>query len=320
MPSALCIRLQKARGSNVAPSPSWGGLGRGLNHDAPDTLMQIDLIETFLDLMETRSFNRTADRLNITQSTVSHRVKALEAQFNRKLFTRNKGGTAPTASGLRFLDHAKALQHQWHEATRAVENAGTYERSMRLGIQHDLAEAFAGKWLSAVRTELPTTSIYMEADYSNQMNRDLAAGDLDLAILYTPHYLPDLHYERIGDMTYVLVGTTARTVAELLPETYIQAVYSPAFDRAHRLALPQLSAAPLASGQNIAITGLLKTLGGAAYVTSSTALRLEGEGLAFPIADAPPIQQAVYAATSIRTRHAHQHRRIISVMQDLLGQ
>ena len=108
-----------------------------------------------------------------------------------------------------------------------MENAGTYERSMRLGIQHDLAEAFAGRWLSAVRTELPTTSIYMEADYSNQMNRDLAAGDLDLAILYTPHYLPDLHYERIGDMTYVLVGTTAKTVGELLPDTYIQAVYSP---------------------------------------------------------------------------------------------
>ncbi|MBP1857531.1 LysR family transcriptional regulator [Rhizobium herbae] len=281
--------------------------------------MQIDLIETFLDLMETRSFNRTAERLNITQSTVSHRVKALEAQFNRKLFTRNKGGTAPTASGLRFLDHAKALQHQWHEATRAVENAGAYERSMRLGIQHDLAEAFAGRWLSAIRTDLPATSIYMEADYSSQMNRDLAAGDLDLAILYTPHYLPDLHYERIGELTYTLVSTSARTVAEIRPETYIQAVYSPAFDRAHRLALPQLSAAPLASGQNIAITGLLKTLGGAAYVTSQTALRLAEEGLAVPVTDAPPIAQAVYAATSIRTRHAHQHRRIIGVMQELLA-
>jgi DNA-binding transcriptional LysR family regulator len=193
--------------------------------------MQIDLIETFLDLMETRSFNRTAERLNITQSTVSHRVKALEAQFNRKLFTRNKGGTAPTASGLRFLDHAKALQHQWHEATRAVENAGAYERSMRLGIQHDLAEAFAGRWLSAIRADLPATSIYMEADYSNQMNRDLAAGDLDLAILYTPHYLPDLHYERIGELTYTLVSTAARTVVDVVAESYIQAVYSPAVVR-----------------------------------------------------------------------------------------
>lgn len=281
--------------------------------------MQVDLIETFLDLMETRSFNRTAERLNITQSTVSHRVKALEAQFNRKLFTRNKGGTVPTAAGLRFLDYAKALQNQWHEATRAVSSAGALERSMRLGIQHDLAEAFAGAWLATIRQELPTTEIYMEADYSNQMNRDLGAGDLDLALLYTPHYLPDLHYERIGDLHYVMVSSDAAWLADIRIETYVQAIYSPAFDRAHRLALPHLSAAPVASGQNMAITMLLHSLGGAAYVTVATADRLVQSGRATVVADAPVIPQAVYAATSLRTRHAHQHRKIIAAMQALLS-
>ncbi|WP_026617879.1 LysR family transcriptional regulator [Ensifer aridi] len=281
--------------------------------------MQADLIETFLDLMETRSFNRTAERLNITQSTVSHRVKALEAQFNRKLFTRNKGGTVPTAAGLRFLDYAKAMQNQWHEATRAVTSAGALERSMRLGIQHDLAETLAGRWVAAIRRELPTTEIYLEADYSNQMNRDLAAGELDLAILYTPHFLPDLHYERIGELHYVLVSTDTRAIAGVKPETYIRSSYSPAFDRAHRLALPHLSAASLAAGQNMAISGLLRTLGGAAYVTRATAEHLSGSGVAAMIADAPVIPQAVYAATSLRTRHAHQHRKIIGAMEGLLA-
>lgn len=281
--------------------------------------MQIELIETFLDLMETRSFNRTAERLNLTQSTVSHRIKALEAAFNRKLFTRNKGGTAPTASGLRFLDHARALQHQWHEAARAVESAGAYERSMRIGVQHDVAERLAGRWLAAIRADLPEISLYVEVDYSGQMNRDLGAGDLDLAILYTPHYLPDLHYERIGEMPYLLVSTAETGIAGIRPEQYIQAVYSPAFDRAHRLALPHLSAAPLALGQNMAIAGLLRSLGGAAYVTAATAAELQAEGTAQLVADAPPIAQIVYAATSLRTRHARQHRRIIAIMADLLA-
>lgn len=281
--------------------------------------MQVELIETFLDLMETRNFNRTAERLNITQSTVSHRIKALEAQFSRKLFTRNKGGTVPTASGLRFLDYAKALQNQWHEATRAVASAGALERSMRLGIQHDLAEAFAGQWVAAIRRDLPATEIYMEADYSNQMNRDLAAGELDLAILYTPHYLPDLHYERIGELHYLLVSTEARDMAGVKPETYIRSSYSPAFDRAHPLALPQLSAASLSAGQNMAITGLLRSLGGAAYVTSATAERLANDGAAVIVADAPVIPQAIYAATSLRSRHAHQHRKIIAAMDSLLA-
>ena len=43
--------------------------------------MQIDLLDTFLDLAETRSFHRTAERLRITQSTVSARVTALESQL-----------------------------------------------------------------------------------------------------------------------------------------------------------------------------------------------------------------------------------------------
>jgi DNA-binding transcriptional LysR family regulator len=281
--------------------------------------MQVDLIETFLDLMETRNFNRTAERLNIMQSTVSHRVKALEAQFNRKLFTRNKGGTVPTAAGLRFLDYAKAMQNQWHEATRAVASAGALERSMRLGIQHDLAETLAGRWVAAIRRELPTTEIYMEADYSNQMNRDLAAGELDLAILYTPHYLPDLHYERIGELHYVLVSTEASAMAGVRPETYIRSSYSPAFDRAHRLALPHLSVASVAAGQNMAIAGLLGSLGGAAYVTKATAASLFEAGGTAIVTDAPVIPQSVYAATSLRTRHAHQHRKIIGAMEGLLS-
>lgn len=281
--------------------------------------MQIELIETYLDLMETRSFNRTAERLNLTQSTISHRIKALETALTRRLFTRNKGGTVPTSAGLRFLDHARALQRQWHEAARAVESAGTYEHAMRVGVQQDVAERLAGPWLAAIRADLPATSIYMEVDYSGQMNRDLASGDLDLAILYTPHHLPDLHYERIGEMTYVLVSTLSALAADLRVETYIYANYSPAFDRAQRLALPQFVGAPLASGQNIAIAGLLRSLGGAAFVSRATADDLVESGAARIVADVAPIAQTVYAATGIRTRHAPQHRRIISAMAELLN-
>jgi DNA-binding transcriptional LysR family regulator len=281
--------------------------------------MQIELIETYLDLMETRSFNRTAERLNLTQYTVSHRMKALEAVLGRPLFARNKGGTQPTAAGLRFHDHAKAIQHQWHEAARAVESAGAYERSMRIGLQHDLAAHYAGDWLAAVRKDLPGTSIYLEVDYSKQMNRDLAAGDLDLAILYTPHHLPELHYEPIGDVRYEMVSNKVTRIGDVKPEDYIQAVYSPAFDRLHRQALPHLSTAPIASGETTAIMALMAKLGGSAYVLAPDALRLARSGAVSRVQDVDPIPQTVYAAVNVRTRHAHQHRRIITLLQALLA-
>jgi hypothetical protein len=83
--------------------------------------------------------------------------------------------------------------------------------------------------------------------------------------------------------------------------------------------LPHFSAALLAAGQNLAITGLIKTLGGAAYVTSATAAHLADGGVATIVMDAPVIPQTVYAATSLRTRHAHQQRKIIGAMEGLLG-
>ncbi|WP_105382834.1 LysR family transcriptional regulator [Neorhizobium alkalisoli] len=282
--------------------------------------MQFELIETFLDLMETRSFNRTAERLNITQSTVSHRVNALETTFRRKLFVRGKGGTVPTVAGMRLLDHAKALQQQWHEATRAVEAAGAYERAMRIGIQHDVAEMIAGRFLKAVREELQGTSIYLEADYSNQMNRDLGAGDLDLAVLYTPHHLPDLHYERLGEVSYILVSTQAATLSEIRQQDYIYANYSPAFDRVHRLALPQFSGSSLSTGRNLMVAELVTRLGGAAYVTRATAEELEKKKVAKIVSDAPVIAQTAYVATNVRSRHSHQHRRLIATLAKLIAE
>ena len=61
--------------------------------------MQIELIETFLDLCDTRSFNRTADRLGVTQSTVSGRVKALETALGHRLFIRSRAGTGTDDRG-----------------------------------------------------------------------------------------------------------------------------------------------------------------------------------------------------------------------------
>ena len=62
--------------------------------------MQIELIDTFLDLCDTRSFNRTAEKLGVTQSTVSGRIRALEALLERTLFTRSRAGTELTLKQL----------------------------------------------------------------------------------------------------------------------------------------------------------------------------------------------------------------------------
>ena len=276
--------------------------------------MQIELIDTFLDLMETKSFNRTAERLGVTQSTISHRIAALETVLQRKLFTRNRAGTAPSAAGMRFAEHARSLRHQWQEASRAVQTAGSFDMSMRLGIQHDLTEILAEDWIGAIRRTMPAVSLYIEADYSGQMNADLVSGELDLALMYTPRHMPDLHYTLIGEVRYVLVSTVTDRLADVVVERYVRASYSPSFNAAHAILHPHLGNALIASGQNATVTRLLLNLGGSAYVLENSAARMIAGGQCRRVFDAEPIAQNVHVAVHVRHRHSHPHKKIVNLL------
>jgi DNA-binding transcriptional LysR family regulator len=281
--------------------------------------MQPELLETFLDLVETRSFNRTADRLGLTQSTVSARVQALEAALGARLFTRSRAGTELTTEGLKFEPHARSLRHAWGEAQRSVGTSGTAAFTLRIGIQHDLAAGRIGDWIAEFRRTLPETAFYIEPDYSAQMCADLVTGTLDFAVLYSPRPLPDLHFTSIGSVPYRLISSDTDRRADLSPGRYIRANYAPAFDAAHRQLLPELTqAAPLASGQNATVAGMLTALGGAAFVLEDTATALAGSGFR-RVADVPSISQPVFAATHLRHRISALHRRLLKIVERQLN-
>ena len=281
--------------------------------------MQIELLETFLDLMETKSFNRTADRLNLKQSTVSARINTLEAVLGKRLFTRSRAGTQPTPAGYRLLDHARALRHQWNEARRSVASTGNFDQSMRIGIQHDLASNHIADWVAGFRTILPRAAFYIDLDFSNQMSVDLLAGELDLSILYTPKNLPDLHNELIGEVGYRLISSNAKRIAQIDPASYIFTRFSPAFEKVHNPMMADLAEAPLSSGQNITVCGLLSSLGGSAYVLEESATEMvAAQGFEY-VEDAPRIPQGVYCAMHLRNRHSHVHRRLLESVRRQLA-
>ncbi|WP_309664276.1 LysR family transcriptional regulator [Tabrizicola sp.] len=276
--------------------------------------MQIELVDTFLDLVETRSFNRTADRMGVTQSTVSARVKALEQALGAQLFARSRAGTDLTTEGLRFEGHARMLRQEWTAARRAMTPAGDAALSLRLGIQNDLAAAALGSLVAAFRQALPQTAFYIEPDYSTQMCSDLQSGSLDFAVMFTPKAHPDLHFTSVGEITYRLISSDARTRAEINPETMIFAHFSPAFERSHRMLLPELSQAPLSVGQSTAVSALLLAMGGSGYVMQDAAAALIATGRFRHVTDAPLITQPIYAAMHLKNRTARLHRRLVQLV------
>ncbi len=275
--------------------------------------MQIELIDTFLDLIETRSFHRTAERLRVTQSTISARVQGLESAVGTRLFTRSRAGTDLTTEGLKFEVHARGLRHAWTEAQRAVLPSGTAAVALRIGIQTDLAAGNIGDWVANFRKSLPDCAFYIEPDYSAQMCKDIDRGALDFAILYSPQALPDLHVESVGQVRYRLISSEGGVKAQVSAGRYIRGAYSAAFDETHRQVMAEYGAGPLASGQNAAVAGLLSTMGGSGFVLEETAVQMIGAGFQ-AVADVAPISQPIFAVMHQKHRTSGMHRRLTRIV------
>ena len=279
--------------------------------------MQIELLDTFLDLIETRNFNRTAERLGITQSTVSSRIRSLEALLDKQLFIRGKSGTEPTVAGIRFEDHARAVKLRWLDARREIQSVGKFDQLIRIGIQFELYERVLEGWLEWVRSTLPKLAIYVEIDYSNQMILDLTTGSLDLAVLYSPQHLADMHYEQIAEENFVMVSTRGVAFDAVTPADYIRANYSAFFNRAHRQMLPELENVPVSTGNGGAVAYLLRSRGGTAFVTETVATKLRQEGVAQLVADAPKISHPIYSAVHVRHHQSHTHLRLLKALKQM---
>ena len=277
--------------------------------------MQIDLLDTFLDLCETRSFNRTAERLGVTQSTVSARIAALEGALGAKLFSRSRAGTDLTTEGSRFEGHARSLRHEWNEARRRIAVPDRAAHLVRLGIQNDLAAQHIGEWMADFRRALPETAFYIEPDYSNQMCADLLTGALDFAVMYSPKAHPDLHFSDVGEVVYRMVSDSADRRDKVDPQTFVFAHFSPAFEAMHRDLTPELAGAPISVGQSATVASLLQAMGGAGYVLERTAAQMVASGRFREVADAPVLRQPVFAAMHLRHRIAPVHRRLLRIVQ-----
>jgi len=281
--------------------------------------MQIELIDTFLDLIETRSFRRSAERLGVTQSTVSARMQALETALGARLLHRSRSGTDLTTEGLRFEASARLLRQEWTEAKRAVAPQGEAALTLRISLQNDLVPGHIGALVADFRAAFPQTAFYIEPDYSAQICADLVTGTQDFGLMFTPKPHPDLHFASVGEIAYRLISSHAGTRAEIDPARYVTANFSPAFARAHRQVLPELTGTPLSAGQSGTIAALLHAIGGTGFVLAETAATLIATGAFTSVHDVPGMTQPVYAGLHLRHRTSAAWRRMVRIAAKRFG-
>src|SRR4030088_2102968 len=100
-------------------------------------MLDFELLRAFVAVADFGGFHRAAERLNLTQSTVSQQIKRLELETNRPLFRRTTRSVALTDDGETLLGDARRLL-QLEEAARHRLAAPRLSGTVSLGVVEEV--------------------------------------------------------------------------------------------------------------------------------------------------------------------------------------
>src|SRR6202048_1936015 len=117
-------------------------------------MLDFELLRAFVAVAECGGFHRAAERLNLTQSTVSQQIKRLELETKRPLFRRTTRSVALTDDGEMLLGDARRLL-QLEEVARHRLAGPRLSGTVRLGVVEEGAGGCAASGLGRLGTARP---------------------------------------------------------------------------------------------------------------------------------------------------------------------
>ena len=255
--------------------------------------MNLAGLQTFIAVVETGNLNRAAERLNVTQSTVTARLNALEVELGQKLFLRRKSGAELTSAGFKFQRYAELMTDLWRQARRESSLPPATESVCNIGCHYDLWDGPGGAFFESLRASEKRVAIAIWPGEQADMDRWLGSGLVDAAFCFSPTLQEGRTAFTLAEDRLVLVATRPRPLIRWDPE-YIYVDSGESFRRAHAAAYPDGGTASVTFGSSGWALGHLLRHGGSAYLPERLVASLINEGRLFPVAEAPYFGRASY--------------------------
>jgi len=145
------------------------------------TLLETDLLKTFVTISETGNFTAAAKRVFRTPSAVSMQIKRLEDLLGRALFVRHPRHVALTADGEAFLVHAKDMLRINDEALSRFR-VPQLEGRIRFGAPDDFGVRYLPAILSRFASTHPLVEVEVFLSTSVNLSRKFEAGEIDMIL------------------------------------------------------------------------------------------------------------------------------------------
>ncbi len=145
--------------------------------------MTIQQLMYVIAITEAGSINGAADRLILSQPSLTNAVHALETELGLTIFHRTRKGVTLTAEGMDFLPYARSVVDQYESLMRAYGKAGTHRQKFGVSTQH---------YSFAVKAFVELTRSFDVAEYefairetrTRDVIEDVAASRSEIGILY----------------------------------------------------------------------------------------------------------------------------------------
>ena len=169
--------------------------------------MELSQLRTFRVVAETLNFTRAAERLNLTQSAVSHQIKALEKELGEPLFIRTKRGVKVSQVGKVALEHAERILDE-AEAMREHVSGREHTpigRVRAAAATQAFVHLFAPLFESFMRKHPRIELSFRTTVSTDQTVTDILDGAADVGFASVPVYSPTLHVTELFEDELILV-------------------------------------------------------------------------------------------------------------------
>ena len=148
------------------------------------------LLRAFIGIVDAGSFTLAAERLNMTQSTISQQLARLEEAVGLALIDRTARPIKSTAAGERLLGYARRILALQQEAESALgDPAGT--ASIRIGVPEDIVTSAMAKVFREFALSHREIHLDVTAGLSRDLTRRYRSGEFDIVIVKESAASPD---------------------------------------------------------------------------------------------------------------------------------
>jgi len=168
--------------------------------------VEIRHLRYFLAVARAGSFSRAANRLGISQPSVSQQMRDLETALRVSLFQRRGKRILLTSAGLIFQEHARKILRQLENFLDELSSdSEQLHGALHLGIVPSLDVALVPQLLGLFAARHPSVNLTVTEISSDDIETALEEGRLDVGLGFLTHHSPNLRYERLFSDQFALI-------------------------------------------------------------------------------------------------------------------